>query len=344
MDGIGDHPRREASDPSSSGCEVDRLRQAIDALSAVEAGEPSLELECALIWLRRRLGEALRASPPAAAGDRTFVDPWPELRARPPEVRPAGLGVDQLGGAIRHHGCLLIRGLVDPTGVARLAGGLDRAFDERDRGKGRAAPTPYRADLPGEGGRELAVARALVAKGGGVWAAEAPRLLAELLAEYRRVGLLDVIGGYLGEPPVLSVEKTTLRRVPPDKHPSWHQDGSFMGEGLRSVNVWLALSECGEGTDAPGLAIVPRRLDDIAEVGTRGAKVHNAVGPGVVEDLSVDAPVLHPHFAAGDALVFDDVFLHATGTEPGQVRTRLAIEAWFFTASRFPDAYLPLAV
>ena len=34
-----------------------------------------------------------------------------------------------------------------------------------------------------------------------------------------------------------------------------------MGLSSRAVDIWVALSECGEGTDAPGLSILPRRLD-----------------------------------------------------------------------------------
>ena len=38
-----------------------------------------------------------------------------------------------------------------------------------------------------------------------------------------------------------------------------------MGTDIRSVNLWMALSHCGD--EAPGLDIVPRRLDHIVETG-----------------------------------------------------------------------------
>ena len=62
--------------------------------------------------------------------------------------------------------------------------------------------------------------------------------------------------GYLGEPPLLSVHKTTLRKADPSVGGAWHQDGAFMGD-VRALNLWLSLSRCGD--EAPGLDIVPRR-------------------------------------------------------------------------------------
>ena len=62
-----------------------------------------------------------------------------------------------------------------------------------------------------------------------------------------------------GERPALSANKCTLRRVPVDTNTNWHQDGAFLGADVRTVNLWLALSDCGD--DSPGLEIVPRRLD-----------------------------------------------------------------------------------
>ena len=54
---------------------------------------------------------------------------------------------------------------------------------------------------------------------------------------YSECGLTDLVAGYLGERPALSLEKWTLRRVPPTANTSWHQDGAFLGETVRTVNV-----------------------------------------------------------------------------------------------------------
>jgi hypothetical protein len=85
-----------------------------------------------------------------------------------------------------------------------------------------------------------------------VWTADSPRMLYELLSLYESIGLHDAAETYLGERPAISLRKCTLRCVPPDLDAAaWHQDGAFLGSQVRSLNVWLALSECGGDTPAP---------------------------------------------------------------------------------------------
>ena len=50
-----------------------------------------------------------------------------------------------------------------------------------------------------------------------------------------------------------------------------------------------------------------------------------------------------PIFDPGDALLFDDLFLHQTGSDPSMPNTRYAIESWFFGPSAYPDEYVPIA-
>ena len=58
-----------------------------------------------------------------------------------------------------------------------------------------------------------------------------------------------------------------------------------------------------------------------------------------------NAVSVSPAFARGDALIFDELFLHATGgSKPGLSRTRFALEAWLFGASTFPAEYVPMFV
>jgi hypothetical protein len=57
-----------------------------------------------------------------------------------------------------------------------------------------------------------------------------------------------------------------------------------------------------------------------------------------------DAPVIRPIFEPGDALLFDELFLHKTGSDPATPNPRFAIENWFFGGSGFPSEYAPLAV
>ena len=145
---------------------------------------------------------------------------------------------------------------------------------------------------------------------------------------------------YLGERPVLSANKCTLRRVPVDTNTAWHQDGAFLGEQVRTLNLWLGLSSC--GVYAPGLDLVPRRFDRLVEAGTEGAYFDWAVSDDVVESQAGDAPVVRPVFGPGDALLFDHLFLHRTAISPTMTRPRHAMETWFFAPSTYPDGQIPL--
>ena len=113
--------------------------------------------------------------------------------------------------------------------------------------------------------------------------ADSPHLLFEMLDSFERAGLTRVIGKYLGERPTISVQKCTLRKVDPDAGHGWHQDGAFMGD-VRALNVWLSLSRCGD--EAPGMDVVPRRLDHIVPTGTEGAIFEWSVSPQVAEEAA----------------------------------------------------------
>lgn len=323
------------------------LRGAVDVLAEAVAAGAGPTVAQALTARRHELFLAREAPPAPATWPPPLDDPFPEVAGRPPEVVPSALSATVVGGAIQHHGCLLVRGLADAGWAAGLAEGIDRAFGAQERvldGRGLPDDDRWYHRFPVDPGNRLAMRRRWVRDGGAVWAAESPVLMAQVVERFVASGLVGAIAGYLGEQPALSVNKFTLRRVAPDAWPSWHQDGAFMGGRIRTVNCWVALSDCGEGTDAPGLAVLPRRVGELAEVGTEGAMLANAVGQGVIDRLAVDAPVLHPRFHAGDVLLFDELFLHATGTLPGLQRDRYAIEAWFFAPGDVPEDYVGLAV
>jgi hypothetical protein len=178
-----------------------------------------------------------------------------------------------------------------------------------------------------------------------MWAADSPRVTAELFDALDRAGFLDLATGYLGERPAISVNKSTLRRVTADPDADysashWHQDGAFLGK-VRALNLWLSLSRCGDV--APGLDLVPERIEHIVPTGTEGALFDWSVSQEVVARLARGSGIVRPLFGPGDALLFDELFLHATGASPEMPETRYAVECWFFGPSAFPDEYPPLA-
>jgi hypothetical protein len=271
-----------------------------------------------------------------------FADPFPEV-AGVPEIPAAQLTTEILAGAILHHGALLVRGLIPALEAEKFADGVDKALDGFTAWVAdKATPaTPWFTAAPVRDFCQIGRYRPWILAGGGVWAADSPHMLFELTEMLERTGLVDLVAGYLRERPALSVGKTTLRKVPVElNNTDWHQDGSFLGKDVRSVNLWVALSPC--GSDASGLDLVPRRIPYIVETGTQGATFEWAVGPGTVEVMAKDTPVTSPEFAAGDALLFDHLFLHRTSLPPNRSKTRWAIECWMFSPSCYPDDQGPL--
>jgi len=185
-----------------------------------------------------------------------------------------------------------------------------------------------------------------VVTNGGMWTVDSPRAMFDVLESFRAVGLRRVLREYLGERPVLSAKKATLRRVVMARGGDWHQDGAFLGAGIRSINVWLALSACGGASKCPGLDVVPQRLPEVCPTGTDGAWFDWSVGQGMVDRVAGPAGVVRPAFEPGDALLFDDLNLHRTAPLPGHddadVVPRYAIETWFFAPSVYPAEQIPV--
>jgi len=69
-----------------------------------------------------------------------------------------------------------------------------------------------------------------------------------------------------------------------------------------------------------------------------GESFEQAIDARLAEAAAGETPILRPIFEPGDALLFDHLFLHRTGTDPGMTETRYATETWFFAPSAYPDA------
>ena len=161
---------------------------------------------------------------------------------------------------------------------------------------------------------------------------ESPPTLLDLIDTFDRVGLGDLVRGYFGEPPMLLARKGTLRRMAHGgKTGGWHQDGAFMGADIRSLNIWLALTHCGD--DAPGLDLVGRRLDELVQTG-EGAFADWATDPDSGRGGRGGA-IERPIFDPGDVLLFDQLNLHRTTIDPGMDKDRYAIETWLFAPSTY---------
>ena len=267
-------------------------------------------------------------------------DPFPGEEGIP-AITPDRIDGAVVGGAIVHHGCLRIDGLLRADDVAHFVAAIDEAFAARERW---LAATEAGTDLdesvfaPFAPGRDRAEG---FGRNGYIRTVDVPASLADLASAFHRTGLVAAIAEHLGEHPAMIANKWALRSTPSGKVAGdFHQDGAFLGEDVRSLNLWLALGHC--GIDAPGLDIVPRRLDGVVEAGTEGAIFDWSVAPDVVERVAADAPVVRPEFAPGDALLFDHLLLHSTAIEETMTRERHAMETWMFAPSAYPEGQIPL--
>jgi hypothetical protein len=324
--------------------DLDELRAELERLTEPGAPAADPDGERRLLRLEHLAGIRLVDDAPAdpafvapAADQLPAGDPLPEV-----DAREVSAGVIRAG--ILRDGCLLVRGLVPREQALAMADGINRAFDERSRGtaggRGAAGPGFYEEFAPHSRYGPVQ-GRGWIEQGGGLLAADAPPLNAEMMRLFRSAGLAPLVSEYLGEQALISVHKTTLRKAEPSVPGAWHQDGFFMGE-VRSLNMWLSLSRCGDL--APGLDLLPTRLDHYLATNTDGSPLDYTISQGKVEEEAGATPILRPIFEPGDALFFDELFLHQTGSDPAMPNPRYAIENWFFGGSAFPAEYAPMAV
>jgi hypothetical protein len=343
-------PERELTEDRST----EELIEELESFTRRNQERQDAETEVKLVELRHAVGiRRLDEAQEGAVYPEPAFDRLPDRNGDLTGIGPAELSPEVLRAGILRDGCLLIRGAVDRDTALALAEGIDRAFHAREKAqanysaerrnpwgrRGKADRMYYSEFTPTPRFRK-ALSRDWIQGGGGLWLADSPHLLFEMLGAFERAGLGAAIRGYLGEPPLMTVQKCTLRKVDPDAGRGWHQDGAFMGD-VRALNVWLSLSRCGD--EAPGMDIVPRRLDGILSSGQEGADFNWSISEQVAQEAAGETGIVRPIFEPGDVLLFDDVFLHTTAAEPSMPKSRWAIESWFFGASASPAKYSPLA-
>jgi hypothetical protein len=312
-----------------------REREAISLLS--EAHQVRADAQVARRLVELRFDAFARSDrptePPAWPTDVEDLFPGESI----PEVAHADLNAVRLRSALTHHGSLIVRGFATERQVARTVHDIDEAiaaYDAIGNGDGEGDGADTERDgwfAPFE--HVQASNRKFMREAGSVLAVDSPFALCNLVDTFERQDVGQLASDYFGEPPALLALKCSLRRVPVTARTGdWHQDGAFMGAGIRSLNIWLALTHCGDS--APGLDVVGRRLDGLVETGTEGAWFKWSVGNRMALRVASDS-VTRPVFEAGDALIFDHLCLHRTAVDPGMTNDRHAIEAWFLAPSTY---------
>lgn len=319
-------------------------REAIAALTPTARATHHAQALQRLVQLRHQGFAADHGPQPAFEPPRAEPPPEP---GRLPVITPDQLTLAELRSGLARHGCVHVRGLLAPAEVRELAAGIDRsldAFDAADAAGLDQAPDDeagwFSQFTPNGGTYRVGGRRRWVRASGAMWTVDSPEMFDRLVQLIDRTGIGPLVTEYFGERPALSANKCTMRRVPLDTNVGWHQDGAFLGAEVRALNLWIALGDC--GTTAPGMDVVPRRFDHLAPSGTEGAMFEWSVAPEVVRSEAGDAGIIRPEFRAGDALLFDHLFLHSTAVEPTMTHERHALETWMFAPSAYPEGQIPL--
>jgi hypothetical protein len=338
--------------PGRDGDDVARLlaeiREAVDGggalalLDRVVAEAAALadpRLDQAVVELRHAAFAELDRTPGRDRWPVPAEDPFPGCDGVP-AATPADLSGDLLAGALVHHGCLRVDGLVPGPAVDDLRDRIERGFEARRRlvdGEPPEAVAPW--FVPFDPGRDRAEGFGSQAF---VRVVDAPGALGLLAALFADSGLTRSVTDYFGERPAMIANKWVMRRTPTGKvGTDFHQDGAFLGEGIRTVDCWIALSHCGPGTGRPAMDLVPRRFAVLPS--GEGAAFPWSLAEETVHAAAPEAPVASPVFRPGDALLFDERLPHRT-TVGTDLDVRYAVESWFVAPSSYPARHVPVVL
>lgn len=333
---------KDAPSPAERSAEVGVLDEARGLAASGQYNKAIALLTAANRKSRRREIDnmllALRSEASLAGDWKTDRPEWPSHVADQfggegiPEIGGVQLSATSIRSGIENHGSLIVRQLITSSQADLLRNNIDRvlaAFDAVESGsigpqlEGWYEPFHQNRDTERPQKRSK----------GAILTVDSPPALYELLEIFESCGLSAVIRDFFGEPPMLLSRKGTLRRVQHDgQSGGWHQDGGFLGEDIRSLNIWLALTDC--GIDAPGMDIVAKRLPAIVETGSNFADW--ATNPYAAH-MVAEGCTVRPVFAAGDAIIFDHLCLHRTARSPEMTKTRYAIETWLMAPSTYTN-------
>jgi len=333
--------------------EIERLTKRCCVTDSVEALVQLRDFRVTggLALLSNRRGASNAPCPPIAA------DPFPLLPLGAlPEIPASELSLEILAGAILHHGSLIVRGFAEAGLAEGFRHQIDRVFvaaheflalgegTDTEGVKSESETDRRWFSLSEDIALHLAHRQiGFLRQTGSIFTHLSPTMSHALSAFFADRNLKPLLTSYFGDAPCTSLRKSVLRCAePPERQADWHQDGAFMTADIKSLNLWLALSECGDGTTRPGIDIVPRRLTGIIPTGTNGAFFEWSVSRKTIDERFEQSPPVRPHFEEGDAVFFDHLNLHATSYDPAFTEPRYAIETWFFASSCHAANQLPV--
>ena len=255
-----------------------------------------------------------------------------------PELAPADLTPELLRAGILRDGCVLVRGLVERERALRFAR-ADRPLVRRARAgdPGGGAPRPATTRSSRRTRRSSPRRGATGSRqGGGVLAVDAPLLSCRddrAVRGRRRAG--GSSRATSASPAVISLRRRRCARPTPAVGGRLAPGRRVHGRGAlaQPVAVALALRRRGARASTSSRAASTTLVDDADR---RGACSTTRSRSRKAEEAAGDRPIVRPIFEPGDALLFDELFLHQTGSDPSMPNPRFAIESWFFGASGLP--------
>ena len=94
-----------------------------------------------------------------------------------------------------------------------------------------------------------------------------------------------------------------------------------MGD-VRALNLWLSLSRCGDESPGPRHRPPPPRAHRGDRHRRRPCSTYQ-VSQSKAEEAAGEKRIVRPIFEPGDALFFDELFLHQTGSDPVDAQAAL---------------------
>ena len=329
-----------------------KWRQAIDVLSIFNRLHPGTEIDKKILKMRIDAFQSMewRDSPVSwpTGNDDLFDNDGRSI----PEISADQLSVHALTSGIMKKGALIVRGLLKQPDVNVLRECIDSSlvtrmtYGDPDKVPDHLAKWYSQpGQISGEP-RQYSKGDKNYGPNGSMWVAQSPRSANIIIDIYYKLGLRSIISEYFGEPAVLPTKKWVLRRAaPPPGQPGWHQDGYFLNtenRDIRTLNMWISLSHCGDNTNAPGIEIIPTGERTLYPTNIKSKNFNFVVTGDVIQELISSTPVVRPTFAPGDAVFFDHYNLHRTAPDPRFTENRYAVETWFFASSRIPRDQTPI--
>ena len=317
--------------------------EVISLLTQSNRQQENTEIESRLIRARHQAFLARADNAPRGSWPDTVADFFPDVSGIP-EIQASELTATAVTSAIQHYGSLLVRGLVSEQDAENIRHAMEVTLETKaslgDEIFKSAKPwyKPYRSETSDTLNIDRVVFKNMDLDV--VLTVDSPRTLFRQLEALGRAGVIDTLREYFGESVAISAGKSTIRRTSPDTPTAWHQDGTYLGENIRALNIWTAYSPC--GVDAAGLDIVAQPLTDLIQP-DGGEYYDQSVSDDTAASFGV-GKIVRPVFNVGDAILFNQLSLHRTGVDISMTKTRHAIEMWFFAASTFPENQLPLSV